>query len=84
MLAWHIRRHKDNPAEDESKWPTAPVLGLLHAEVHLTKEMLETMAVHMSQVPGVELTHEKSKDHKKFKAILEAIARAAPEKKLPE
>jgi hypothetical protein len=37
MLAWHIRRHKDHPEEDDSKWPTAPVIGLLHAEVEVTR-----------------------------------------------
>jgi hypothetical protein len=59
MLAWHLRREKDHPGEDSSEWPTAPVIGLLHAEVHLTKDFLIDTAEKMKKVPGVEFARAK-------------------------
>lgn len=65
ILAWHIRRHKDNPGEDDSKWPTAPLNGLLRAEVEITKDMLVHMAEQMKQVPGIETVQQRPKKYKK-------------------
>jgi len=65
MLAWHIRRHKDHPNEDDSKWPTAPAIGLLHAEVEITKDALISMAEQMKCVQGVETVQQKPKNYKK-------------------
>ena len=75
MLAWHLRRHKDHPEEDDSKWPTAPVIGLLHAEVHLTKDFLIDTADKMKQVPNVELTRDKPtrRERTEFQDIVRAI-----------
>lgn len=75
MLAWHVRRRKDRPTEDESQWPTAPVAGLLHADVHITKESLMTMASEMAQVPGIDLVPQKGKDYKKFNAAIKEMLR---------
>lgn len=75
MLAWHLRRHKDHPEEDDSKWATAPVIGLLHAEIHLTKEFLIETAEKMKLVPGVELTRDRPtrKDRIEFQRIIRSI-----------
>jgi hypothetical protein len=65
MLAWHIRRHKDHPEEDDSKWPTAPLTGLLHAEVEVTKGALISVAEQMKRVPGIETVQRKPRKYKK-------------------
>ena len=65
MLAWHIRRHKEHPEEDDSKWPTAPFMGLLHAEVEITKDVLVSLAEQMKRVPGVATVQRKPKNYKK-------------------
>jgi hypothetical protein len=80
MLAWHIRRHKDNPNEDDSKWPTAPLIGLLRAEVQLTKEFLIDTADKMKLMPGVAGMQSKPKQYGKFKRMVENIVRT----KLPK
>lgn len=83
MLAWHIRRHKDRPDEDEGSWPTEPVTDLLHAEIHLTKEVLITIAEKMSKVPGLELVQKKTKGRDTLRAAIEQTIRARFPKSRP-
>jgi hypothetical protein len=76
MLAWHLRREKDYPQENSSKWPTAPVVGLLHAEVHMTRDFLIDTAEKMKRVPGVELT--RGKLTRKQRTEFQQSVRSAP------
>jgi hypothetical protein len=78
MLAWHLRRHKDHPDENESKSATAPVVGLLHAEVQLTKEFLIDTAEKMKQVPNLGLVQQKPEDY--TKAEFQQFIRSMPTK----
>jgi hypothetical protein len=80
MLAWHMRRHKEHPSEDDRKWPTAPVVGLLHAEVHITRDSLVSMAEQMKGVPGIETVQQRPKRYRKVMAELSDIVRANPAK----
>jgi len=75
MLAWHVRRRIDNPKDDESKWPTAPLADLTYAEAHLSKEYLVNMAEEMKLVSGLETVQQKPKDYSRsqFHKIINAI-----------
>jgi hypothetical protein len=75
MAAWHLRRRKDRPNEDVNKWPTAPLLGLVHCEVHIPKAALQLTADQMKEVPGLALVP--NKPDRKFKAALQQILRDA-------
>jgi Protein of unknown function (DUF3800) len=75
MAAWHLRRRKDRPNEDVTKWPTAPLLGLVHCEVNIPKAALQLTADQMKEVPGLALVQ--NKPDKKFKAALKQILRDA-------
>jgi hypothetical protein len=75
MAAWHLRRRKDRPNEDASKWPTAPLLGLVHCEVHIPEAALQLTADQMKEVPGLALVQ--NKPDRKFKAALKQILRDA-------
>ena len=75
MVAWHHRRRKDRPNENEAKWPTAPLSGLLRGEINIPKAALQVTAEQMKKVPGLSLVQDKP--DKKFKAALEEILRNA-------
>jgi hypothetical protein len=48
---------------------TAPLNGLLRAEVEITKDMLVHIAVQMKQVPGIETVQQRPKKYKKSECI---------------
>jgi len=76
MLAWHVRRRKDYPREDESRWPTVPLADLTYAEVHLSKELLISVAEQMKQVPGIEQVQHKPRKYSRRK--FHEIVRSSP------
>jgi len=63
LIAWHKRRIIDNPTENISRWPTAPIEELSYAQTWLTKQHLVNMEADMAQVPLVEHFHDKPKDY---------------------
>jgi hypothetical protein len=82
MLAWHVRRWKDNPEDDRSQWATAPLDGLTYNEVRLTKDALITAAEKMKQIPHLDFVQHKSKSLSR--TTLHQIVRAIPPERTPK
>lgn len=59
FLAWHLRRRTEERNQHEKREVMQIFLGLLHAEVVITEEVLRREAKQMAAVPGIGLTRGK-------------------------
>lgn len=64
LVAFHMRRRKDYPNEDESSYPTFAIKDLPYADTHLNKEVLALLATQMKEIPHVTEVHAKPKGYK--------------------